>query len=206
MKLCISIAAMALTASTASLAQTSIPALPALPSAQVLDNIRAVSPALERYTQVALLGDLWKRPGLSSRDRSIVTLAILIARDQTAELPYYVNVALDSGVKPGEISEIVTHLAFYSGWGNAMAAIPSIKDVFAQRGISADQLQSAEPKLLAVDEASETKRAASVRDSVGPVSPGLVQFTGELLFHDLWLRPDLAPRDRSLVTISALIL
>jgi 4-carboxymuconolactone decarboxylase len=79
------------------------------------------------------------------------------------------------------------------------------RDVFAQRGIGAGQLSAASPKLLAMNEGSEAKRAASVRESIGPASPGLVQYTGDLLFHDLWLRPDLAPRDRSLVTISALI-
>ena len=76
---------------------------------------------LEKYRQETLFGDLWKRPGLSVRDRSIATLAALITRNQTAEMPEYLNFALDNGVKPSEISEIVTHLAFYAGWGNAMA-------------------------------------------------------------------------------------
>jgi 4-carboxymuconolactone decarboxylase len=57
---------------------------------------------------------------LSPRDRSIVTLAALIARNQTIEMAQYMNLALDNGVKPREISEIITHLAFYSGWANAM--------------------------------------------------------------------------------------
>jgi len=74
--------------------------------------IRTVSPALERYTQGTLLGDVWKRPGLAPRDRSVITLAALIARDQTVEMGHHVNLALDNGVKPGEISEIITHLAF----------------------------------------------------------------------------------------------
>src|SRR4029434_2927790 len=85
------------------------------------DGVRSVSPALARYTQGPLLGDVWKRPGLSPRDRSIVTLAALIARNQTAEMPYYLNIALDNGVKPSEVSEIITHLAFYAGWANAMS-------------------------------------------------------------------------------------
>lgn len=54
---------------------------------ETLDDVRRVSPTLERYTQGALLGDLWKRPGLSPRDRSIVTVAALIARNQTIEMP-----------------------------------------------------------------------------------------------------------------------
>ena len=170
-----------------------------------LDDVRSVSPALARYTQGSLLGDVWKRPGLSPRDRSIVTLATLIARNQTAEMPYYLNLALDNGVKPSEASEIITHLAFYAGWPNAMAAVAVAKDIFAQRGIGPDQLPPASPQLLPLDQAAESLRAARVEESAGPVSPGLVKDTADLLFKDLWLRPDLAPRDRSLVTVSSLI-
>src|SRR2546422_9611255 len=75
------------------------------------EDVRMVAPALERYTHDRLLGEVWKRPGLSLRDRSIVTLAALITRNQAVEMPYYVNLALDHGVKPAEVSEIITHLA-----------------------------------------------------------------------------------------------
>ncbi len=167
-------------------------------------DIGAVSPALARYTQKTLQ-DLWKRPGLSARDRSLVTLSVLIARDQTAELSSYLNRALDSGVKPSEISETITHLAFYSGWANAMSAVAVAKDVFAARQIGADQLAVASPALLPLDEAAEADRAARVGQQFGSVVPGIVQYTTDVLFRDLWLRPDLAPRDRSLVTVSALI-
>jgi 4-carboxymuconolactone decarboxylase len=170
-----------------------------------LNDVRMVAPALERYTQGTLLGDLWKRPGLASRDRSIVTLAALIARDQTIEMPYYVNLALDNGVTPREISEIITHLAFYSGWSNAISAAAVAKDVFARRGIGADQLPAASPQLLPLDEAAEAQRAARVGEQFGKVAPGIVQYTTDVLFRNLWQRPDLAPRDRSLVTVSALI-
>jgi 4-carboxymuconolactone decarboxylase len=92
-------------------------------SALTYDDVRAVSPALEHYTKGALLDGLWKRPELSSRDRSIVTVATLIARIQTIEMPFHFALALDNGVTPCELSEITTHLAFYSGWANAMSAI-----------------------------------------------------------------------------------
>ena len=169
------------------------------------DGIRTVAPALEKYTQSRLLGEVWKRPGLVPRDRSIVTLAALIARDQTIEMPYYVNLALDNGVTPREISEIITHLAFYSGWSNAISAVAVAKDVFAPRGIGAGQLPAASPQLLPLDEAAEGQRAARVGEQFGKVAPGIVQYTTDVLFRNLWLRPDLAPRDRSLVTVSALI-
>jgi 4-carboxymuconolactone decarboxylase len=168
-------------------------------------GVRKVAPTLDRYSQNVLFGDLWKRPGLSPRDRCIVTLAALIARNQTAELPSYLNLALDAGVKPGEISGIITHLAFYSGWGNAMGAVAAAQPVFRQRRIATDQLPSASAPLLQLDEAAEEKRAAITETSIGPVFPAFAQYTNELLFRNLWQRPDLAPRDRSLVTVSALI-
>jgi 4-carboxymuconolactone decarboxylase len=169
-----------------------------------VNNSRMVTPALEKYAQGPLL-EVWKRPGLTPRDRSIVTVAALIARNQTIEMPYYFNLALDNGVKPREISEIITHLAFYSGWANAMSAVAVAKDVFAHRKIEADQLPSASPALLPLDQAAEAKRAAAVEQQFGSVAPGIVQYTTDVLFRDLWLRPDLAPRDRSFVTVSALI-
>ena len=165
----------------------------------------AVAPALQSYTTKQLLGDAWKRPGLSPRDRSVVTLAALIARGHAGELPFYYALALDSGVKPAEISEIITHLAFYAGWANASSALPAAKDAFARRGVRADQLPKANPQLLPIDQAAESDRASRVSSQFGAAFPGVVRNTTDMLFKDLWLRPDLAPRDRSLVTVTALV-
>jgi 4-carboxymuconolactone decarboxylase len=164
-----------------------------------------VSPALASYTRESIDNDLWKRTALSARDRSIVTVAALIARIQTIGMLHYFNLALDSGVTPCELSEIITHLAFYSGWSNAFSAVAIAKDIFAQRGIGEDQLAEVSPKLLPIDEAAESQRATTVEQNFGAVAPGVVQYTTDLLFRDLWLRPGLQPRDRSLVTVSALI-
>lgn len=169
------------------------------------EDIQAVSPALASYTQKLISDGLWKRPGLSARDRSFVTVSALIARIQTPGMLHHFNIALDSGVKASELSEIVTHLAFYSGWSNALSAVPSLKVIFAQRGIGADQLPGVSPQLLPFDEGTEAQRATAVEQNFGDVAPGVVQYTTDLLFRDLWLRPALAPRDRSLVTVSALI-
>ena len=176
-----------------------------LPSGLTYDEVRAVSPALEQYTKGPLLDNLWKRPELAPRDRSIVTVSALIARIQTIEMPFHFALALDNGVKPAELSEIITHLAFYAGWANAMSAIAVARDVFHRRGVVPDQLPPAKDQLLPINEEAETQRAAQVSSSFGAVSPGLVQNTTDLLFRDLWLRPALKPRDRSLVTVSALI-
>ena len=139
--------------------------------------------------QIPARGDLWQRADLEPRDRSIVTLAALIAQNQTAQLPCYFNLALESGVEPSEISEIVTHLAFFSGRANAMSAVAMARDVFAARGIDDGQLA---PNLgdlyLVIDEIGVDQVVESPR-----------------LLRNLWQRPDLSPRDRKLVTISALI-
>ena len=182
-----------------------IPAIAAADESISREDIQMIAPALDKYTQDRLLGDVWNRPGLSRRDRSLLTLAALIGRNQTIMLRDHLTLALDHGVKPIEISEIITHLAFYSGWANAMAAVVVTKDVFAERNIGRDQLPSATPALLPLNEAAETDRAKRVSDQFGATFPGVVQYTTDVLFRDLWLRPDLAPRDRSLVTISALI-
>src|SRR5437899_9626457 len=171
---------------------------------QTANDISMVAPARQKYAQ-GPLAELWKRPGLTPRDRSIVTIAALIARNQTIEMPHYFNLALDNGVKPREISEIITHLAFYSGWANAMSAVAVAKDVFAERKIGTDQLPPASPALLPLDKAAEAKRVTVVEQQFGNVAPGILQYTTDVLFRDLWLRPDLAPRDRSLVTVTPMI-
>lgn len=176
-----------------------------LPSLLTYDDVRAVSPALEHYTKGPLLDGLWKRPDLSPRDRSVITVAALIARIQTIEMPFHFALALDNGVKPSELSEIITHLAFYAGWANAMSAVAVAKDIFHRRGIGSDQLPPAKDKLLPLNEEAEAQRATQVNNNFGQISPGLVQNTTGLLFRELWLRPALAPRDRSLVTVSSLV-
>ena len=174
-------------------------------SALTLEDVGKVSPALENYTRSSIEEELWNRPGLSRRDRSIVTGAALIARNQTIGMVHYFNIALDNGVTPSELSEIVTHLAFYSGWPNAFSAVAIVEDIFEERGIGAGELPAVSPELLPLNESAEADRAARVDQDFGAVAPGVVQYTTDLLFRDLWLRPALTPRDRSLVTVSALV-
>ncbi|CAM3834929.1 carboxymuconolactone decarboxylase family protein [Rouxiella silvae] len=176
-----------------------------VPSSPSLAELGEASPALAHYTQKYVDDDLWKRTQLSPRDRSIVTLAALIARNDRVELPYHLNLALDNGVKPGEISEIVAHLAFYSGWPSATSAAEITRSVFAQRGITQSQLPPVNVTLLGVDEKAETARSTQVASSFNSVSSGTVEFTEKAVFGDLWRRPGLTPRDRSMVTVSALI-
>ncbi|OMP97008.1 carboxymuconolactone decarboxylase family protein [Raoultella terrigena] len=167
--------------------------------------VAEVAPAMAAYSARFIEKDLWNRPELSRRDRSLVTVTALIGRNDTAELPHYLNVALDSGVKPAEISEMITHLAFYAGWPNATSAALVTRDVFAQRHIDTASLPGEKVDFLPLDKETENKRATLVESNFGKVSPGVVKYTTDALFQDLWLRPGLAPRDRSLVTVSALV-
>ncbi len=169
------------------------------------EQVHSVAPALETHTQERLYGAVWTRPGLGRRDRSLITMAALIARGQAAALGSYADRALESGVRPREISEAILHLAYYAGWGNAMAAVGPVGEVFARRGIGRDQLPAEVPPVLSLNEAAEAQRAKTVGEQFSAVAPGLVAHTTDYLFRDLWLRPDLAPRDRSLVTVAALI-
>src|SRR5262245_15472245 len=165
------IASLALIASSAQAQETK--AMPVPKSMLTREDVQMVAPALEKYTQDRLLGEVWKRPGLAPRDRSIATLAALIARNEMIEMPYHFNLALENGVKPREISEIITHLAFYSGWANAMSAVAVAKEVFTERKIAADQLAPASASLLPLDEASEAQRAERVGQQFGAAFPGV---------------------------------
>lgn len=168
-------------------------------------DVHAVSPALAQYTKNAIVEGVWERSGLSPRDRSLVTVATLIARIQAIGMQHYFNKALDSGVTPAELSEIVTHLAFYSGWSHAFHAVAILQPIFAERGIGPEQLPPVSPDLLPLNEEAEAKRATQVQANFGETSQGVVDNTTVLLFRDLWLRPALVPRDRSLITVAALI-
>jgi 4-carboxymuconolactone decarboxylase len=90
------------------------------------------APKLVELTDRVLFGDVWERPELSKRDRSLVTVAALIALNRPEQLRFHLNKALDNGVKKGELIEVITHLAFYSGWPNAMSAIMIAKEVFSR--------------------------------------------------------------------------
>ena len=172
-----------------------------------LDDVKAVSPALAHYTADALTQALWSRPGLSKRDRSLVTVAALIASERSIGFAHYFARALDCGVTPAELSEIVTQVAFYAGWSTAFSASLALKSLFEDRGIGTDQLPPVSPDLLPAGEAlpGDAIRKAILEERFGGFVPGLVAVTNSLLYGEVWLRPGLSPRDRNLVTIVAFI-
>lgn len=102
------------------------------PTPTVRELIGEVAPKLTELTEDILFGDIWERPGLSKRDRSLITVATLVALNRTEQLPFHLSRALENGIRKDEIIEVITHLAFYSGWPTAMSAILLAKDVFQE--------------------------------------------------------------------------
>ena len=91
-----------------------------------------IAPALGEYSDLVLFGDVWRREGLSPRDRSLVTVASLVSLYRTNELPFHLKRALENGVTKDELIELITHLAFYSGWPTASTAVGIARRVFAE--------------------------------------------------------------------------
>jgi 4-carboxymuconolactone decarboxylase len=102
------------------------------PSA-IKKNFGDLSPKLVQLTDNVLFGDVWERPELSKRDRSLVTVAALVAGGNFEQLPFHLNRARENGVTEAELIETITHLAFYSGWPRAMSAITVAREVFKKQ-------------------------------------------------------------------------
>ena len=92
-----------------------------------------IAPKLAELTDTVLFGDVWARPELSPRDRSLVTVSALIALNRPDQLRSHLARARDNGVTQEEVVEVITHLAFYAGWPNAVTAISVAKDVFQKK-------------------------------------------------------------------------
>ncbi len=167
------------------------------------DVVYEVAPGLGHFTDDVLFGEVWSRPQLSPRDRSLVTVAVLVATGKAAQTGSHVRRALDNGVTAAELGEIFTHLAFYTGWPNAMSAVTETRKVFEERGVGL--IADSEEAPIELPPEAEAARAARVAATVAPTAPTLAELTDRVLFGDLWRRPDLTARDRSLVTVAALI-
>jgi 4-carboxymuconolactone decarboxylase len=90
------------------------------------------APKLVDLTDDVLFGDVWERPELSKRDRSLATVSALIAMNRPDQLRFHLGYAVQNGVKKEELIELITHLAFYSGWPNAMSAVMVAKEVLSK--------------------------------------------------------------------------
>lgn len=102
------------------------------PSTAARDALRETAPKLIEYTENIVFGEVWERPGLSKRDRSLITVATLVALYRTDQLKGHLQRALYNGVTKDELIEAITHLAFYAGWPTAMTAARLAKEVFEE--------------------------------------------------------------------------
>ena len=138
---------------------------------------------------------------MSPRDRSLITVSVLIATGKTAQLAGHLGRALDNGVVPGEASGLLAHLAIYCGWPSAVSALDVYEQVYAARKVDTFALRAVSPRLPAP--ASEAARAQALTAEMQTIAPKFVQLTNEVVFDDLWRRVRSHRADRSLVTIAA---
>ncbi|MEU4640982.1 carboxymuconolactone decarboxylase family protein [Micromonospora sp. NPDC023814] len=88
------------------------------------------APKLVSLTDDALFADVWERADLAPRDRSLITIAALVAGGNSEQLPFHLNLGRQNGLTQAEIVEAITHLAFYTGWPRAMSAVAAAKQAF----------------------------------------------------------------------------
>lgn len=94
-----------------------------------IDNLIRQAPKLAALSETLLFGDIWQRPELSPRERSIATVAALLALYRLEQLPFHLQKALDNGVSRAELGELITHLAFYAGWPAAVSASDALANI-----------------------------------------------------------------------------
>ena len=171
---------------TATAQETDVPPLPS-------PDFYAGSPYLGELRNSLVYGEIWERPQLSKRDRSLITIAVLQALTRE-ELTIHIPRGLDNGLTPEEISEIILHVTFYTGWPTGVKASTIAASVFEERGLSLGELSGAPPDSLASTPTSLSDAYAAV--------PRLGELRNSLLYGDIWERPLLSKRDRSLVTVA----
>ena len=166
----------------------------ATPSTPSLGDLYAGSPYMRELRDSIVYGEVWERPYLSKRDRSLITIAVLQALTRE-ELAIHIPRGLDNGLTPEEISEIILHVTFYAGWPTGVQASLTAAAAFEERGLALGDL----PRAPAPDEAVTTPGGLS--DAYAAV-PRLGALRNSLLYGDIWERPLLSKRDRSLVTVA----
>lgn len=176
---------------------------PAKPRTMATATMQAYAPVLGEYTNDMVFGDVWERPGLSKRDRSLLTVAALVTMSRQGQLERHLARALDHGVTPAEISGLITTMAFYSGWPSASAALDAVDKVFRERHIDTGPLL--QPQTLRPRPQSASADERAMEQLIAPVSPKFAELSSKVLMDDLWRRPDLSTRDRSLIVIAAVV-
>lgn len=167
-------------------------------------DLACAIPALV-HAESSNLALAWANSTLSIKTRSLVTVAALISRNAQISFIDEFARALDNEVTPLELSEVILHLAYYAGWGNAWAAEAALSELCEARGIQPEDLAPAFPVLNDFDEEAEAVRAKSVSQKFDHIAPTVARYTESLIYEDLWRRPGLLEKDRYFVTIAALI-
>ena len=163
-------------------------------SAPVISDLYTGSPYLGELRNTVVYDEIWERPQLSKRDRSLITIAVLqaLARE---EIAIHIPRGLENGLTAEEISEIILHVTFYAGWPTGVQASVVAAEAFAERGISLGEL----PRAPAAPDVSGP--GAELSQAYRSV-PRLGELRNSVLYGDVWERPLLSKRDRSLVTIA----
>ena len=152
------------------------------------------APYLGQIRNSYLYGDIWERPGLSARDRSLITVAVNQSLYATNELRLHMGRALDNGVTQTEISEIISHVLSYSGFPTGVNAARVAAEVFEERGLPASP-PDASPRQPPVNPEAEFPGAF-------PGTPYLRDLLNQVVYAETWERAELSPRDRSLITVA----
>ncbi len=152
------------------------------------------APLLGELTSTVVYGEIWERPQLSKRDRSLVTIAALQAlyRDQ---LRGHINRGLENGLTPEEIQEVIVHVSFYTGWPTGVNASRMAGEVFRDQGL---------PPIPSVPTWVESPVSQEYTTGAYAAVPRLGELRNSLLYGDIWERSQLSKRDRSMVTVAAL--
>lgn len=103
------------------------------PRSRAQELMGDIAPKLAELTDDVLYGDVWARPGLSKRDRSLATISALIALDRPDQLRSHIRLGLTNGLTQNEIVETITQMAFYAGWPNAVTAVGIAREVFSEK-------------------------------------------------------------------------
>ena len=151
------------------------------------------SPYLGEIRDDVLFGDVWERPGLSPRDRSLITIAVTQSLYATDQVRTHVGRGLDNGLTQAEIAELIAHVLVYSGFPTGVNAARAATEVFQERG------------LPAVPPSTPRNREPVVPPAYPnsfPSTPYLAALLNDFVYGELWERPDLSKRDRSLATIA----
>lgn len=152
------------------------------------------SPYLGQVRNAVVYGDIWQRPQLSDRDRSLITVAVNQALYATNELRIHIGRALDNGVTQSEIAELIPHVLWYAGFPTGVNASRVAAQVFEERGLPTRPPESS-PRRPNPDAEPEFPGAL-------PATPYLTALLNEVLYAETWERPELSPRDRSLITVA----